>query len=86
MSKAGQRLLQGAREALEFAKGNVDSDAYRVHHSAAHESENTSTVPGSSAKEDSTSPGSDSTTRFSRPVQNHIEPESRSADEEAVTS
>ena len=32
MSKAGERLLQGAREALEFANGTANPDLYRVHH------------------------------------------------------
>ena len=29
MSKAGERLLQGAREALEFANGTANPDLYR---------------------------------------------------------
>lgn len=32
MSKAGQRLLQGANEALEYAKGNANLDEYQVHY------------------------------------------------------
>ena len=32
MSKAGQRLLRGAYQALAYAKGKADPDAYRVHH------------------------------------------------------
>lgn len=31
MSKAGSRILQGAREALAFAKGEADATEYRVH-------------------------------------------------------
>ena len=31
MSKAGSRILQGAREALAFARGEADPQAYRVH-------------------------------------------------------
>jgi putative transcriptional regulator len=31
MSKAGSRILQGAREALAFARGEASPEAYRVH-------------------------------------------------------
>ena len=31
VSKAGSRILQGAREALAFARGEGDLSAYRVH-------------------------------------------------------
>lgn len=31
MSKAGSRILQGAREALAFAKGEADAAGYAVH-------------------------------------------------------
>jgi len=31
MSKAGSRILQGAREALAYAKGEADLSQYRVH-------------------------------------------------------
>lgn len=31
MSKAGSRILQGAREALAFAKGEADAASYAVH-------------------------------------------------------
>jgi putative transcriptional regulator len=31
MSRAGSRILQGAREALAFAKGEANASAYRVH-------------------------------------------------------
>ncbi len=31
MSKAGSRILQGAREALAFAKGEANPDDYRIH-------------------------------------------------------
>ena len=31
MSKAGQRLLRGARQALDYAEGNADPGTYRVH-------------------------------------------------------
>ncbi len=30
-SKAGSRILQGAREALAFARGEADPSVYRVH-------------------------------------------------------
>jgi putative transcriptional regulator len=30
-SRAGQRILQGAREALAFARGEADVSKYRVH-------------------------------------------------------
>ena len=32
MSKAGQRLLQGVKEALEYARGTANPDDYRVHY------------------------------------------------------
>ncbi len=31
MSKAGSRILQGAREALAFASGEADVSEYRIH-------------------------------------------------------
>lgn len=31
MSKAGSRILQGAREALDYARGEADAAAFRVH-------------------------------------------------------
>jgi putative transcriptional regulator len=31
MSKPGSRILQGAREALAFAKGEADPAGYRIH-------------------------------------------------------
>ncbi len=31
MTTAGKRLLQGAREALEFAKGDAELGNYRIH-------------------------------------------------------
>jgi putative transcriptional regulator len=31
MSKAGSRILQGAREALAYAKGEADTEDFRVH-------------------------------------------------------
>ena len=31
MSKAGQRLLRGAHQALDYAEGNADPGTYRVH-------------------------------------------------------
>ncbi|MCO5162791.1 MAG: helix-turn-helix domain-containing protein [Mesorhizobium sp.] len=31
MTKPGSRILQGAREALAFAEGRADIDAFRVH-------------------------------------------------------
>lgn len=31
MSKAGSRILQGAREALAYAKGEADTDQFRTH-------------------------------------------------------
>ncbi|MCR5858836.1 DNA-binding transcriptional regulator [Mesorhizobium sp. J428] len=31
MTKPGSRILQGAREALAFAGGRADADAFRVH-------------------------------------------------------
>jgi len=31
MSKAGSRILQGAREALAFAKGEADQAEYGIH-------------------------------------------------------
>ncbi len=37
MTKAGKRLLQGAREALEFAKGDADTGRYLVHEATALE-------------------------------------------------
>ena len=32
MSKAGQRLLQGVKEALAYADGTANPDEYRVHY------------------------------------------------------
>lgn len=31
MSDAGKRLIESAKQALEFAKGTADTNAYRVH-------------------------------------------------------
>jgi putative transcriptional regulator len=31
INKAGSRILQGAREALAFARGDADASAYRIH-------------------------------------------------------
>jgi putative transcriptional regulator len=31
MSKAGSRILQGAREALAYTKGEADTDDFRIH-------------------------------------------------------
>ncbi len=31
MSKAGKRLIESARQALDFAEGKAEADSYRVH-------------------------------------------------------
>lgn len=39
MTTAGKRLLQGAREALEFARGEADPSNYRIHHAPAQDAD-----------------------------------------------
>lgn len=45
MSKAGQRLIQGAKEALEIAKGNANSSEYRIHNATPMEAETADHAP-----------------------------------------
>ena len=65
MSKAGQRLLQGAREALEFAKGNANPDDYRVHRPMVEEPE---FLDGQEFSDAATTIADGDASRLSRPI------------------